>query len=136
VVKDHLKLVSCERDGKDANIGRSTFALTVPISLCNGGSNLHGGAVALIFDLCTSMTVAAVAREGFWDSAHVSRTLNCTYLRPAPVGTTLLIESEVVHLGKTMGMLKGVMRREGDGAVCYTCEHGKVQVEIMTRPKL
>lgn len=99
------------------------------------------------------MTVSAVAREGFWDGAHVSRTLNCTYLRPAPEGTVLLVESSIVHLGKTMGQMTGVMKRKDDGKVCYTvghitsvlqdllltsrqCEHGKAQVEFMTKPKL
>jgi uncharacterized protein (TIGR00369 family) len=101
----------------------------VPLALCNPGGNLHGGAVALIFDMCTSMTIAPVSREGFWDSGHVTRTLNCAYLRPAPAGTVLLVESEVVHLGKTMAQLKGVMRRKSDGKVCYTCEHGKAKVE-------
>jgi uncharacterized protein (TIGR00369 family) len=100
----------------------------VPRSLCNAGGNLHGGAVALVFDMCTSMAVAPVSREGFWDTGHVSRTLNCTYLRPAPEGTVLLVECEVVHLGKTLAQLKGVMRRKSDGMVCYTCEHGKAKV--------
>jgi len=132
-VKDHLKLVSVSVSPKDPNIGNSTFELVVPRSLCNAGANLHGGAVALIFDICTSMTVGAVAREGFWDSGHVSRTLNCTYLRPAPEGTTILVESEIVHLGKSLGQMKGVMRRKDDGAICYTCEHGKAKVDFKPR---
>jgi acyl-coenzyme A thioesterase 13 len=103
--------------------------LTVPRALCNASGSIHGGAVATLFDICTSLTVAAVVRDGFWDTGHVTRTLNCTYLRPAPEGTTLLIESEIVHLGKQLGQLKGVMRRKEDGAVCYTCEHGKARTE-------
>src|ERR1700753_4168196 len=75
--------------------GRATFSLLVPKSLCNAGNNLHGGAVALIFDMCTSMAVIVASREGFWDTGHVSRTLNCTYLRPAPEGTELIVEAEV-----------------------------------------
>jgi acyl-coenzyme A thioesterase 13 len=77
---------------------RATFSLKVPLSLCNGGGNLHGGAVALIFDICTSVAVIVSSREGYWDSGHVSRTLNCTYLRPAPEGTELIVEAEVCVL--------------------------------------
>jgi uncharacterized protein (TIGR00369 family) len=101
--------------------------MTVPHHMCNMGNNLHGGAVALIFDMCTSVAIHAVSSEGFWDSGHVSRTLNCTYLRPAPEGTKIYIECEVLHLGKRMGQLRGLIRTE-DGKVCYTCEHGKAVV--------
>jgi hypothetical protein len=37
----------------------------------------------------------------------------------------VLVESEVVHAGKRLCSLKGVMKRESDGAVMATCEHGK-----------
>lgn len=92
--------------------------------------------MATIFDTTTSMAVAPVARKGFWDIGHVTRTLNCSYLRPAPEGIELLIECEVVHLGKRIGMLKGVMRRKDDGAVCYTCEHQKALAEFKPKYKL
>ena len=102
--------------------------MTVPRTLCNMSGSLHGGAVALIFDICTSVTIAIAAKEGFWDHGHVSRTLNCTYLRPAAEGQKVLVESEVVHLGRRMGVVRGVIRGaegEGKGKVYYTCEHGK-----------
>ena len=104
--------------------------MTVPHALCNMSGSLHGGAVALIFDICTSVTIAIAAKEGFWDLGHVSRTLNCTYLRPAAEGQKVLVESEVVHLGRRMGVVRGVIRGaegegEGEGKVYYTCEHGK-----------
>ncbi|KAF2867931.1 HotDog domain-containing protein, partial [Massariosphaeria phaeospora] len=103
------------------------FSLKVSQSLCNPSGTLHGGAVALIYDVCTSMALELCSEDGFWDTGHVSRTLNCTYLRPAREGATLTVESEVVNLGRRMAMLKGVMRGE-DGKICSTCEHGKVAV--------
>lgn len=83
------------------------------------------------------MTIAPLAREDFWDTGHVSRTLNCTYLRPAPIGSEVLIESEVVHLGRRMGLLRGSMKLKDNGKICYTCEHGKAAVEnpIMALPR-
>jgi acyl-coenzyme A thioesterase 13 len=55
--------------------------------------------------------------------------VNCTYLRPAPEGAKVYVESKVVHLGKRMGLTVGVMRLDSmDGKVCYTCEHGKATV--------
>lgn len=105
----------------------TVFSMTVPGELCNMSGSLHGGAVALIFDIATSTAITASSKDGFWDTGHVSRTLNCTYLRPAPEGAKISIESEVVHLGKRMGLTRGVIKTE-DGKVCYTCEHGKASV--------
>ncbi|KIW02662.1 uncharacterized protein PV09_06099 [Verruconis gallopava] len=126
--RPHLKLVSVTVDAKDPTLCKTVFAFTVPPILSNAGGNLHGGAVAVIFDVCTSMTVAAAARDGFWDSGHVSRSLNCQYLRPVPTGGKVLIESEVVAMGKMLGQVRAEMRREEDGKVCYTCVHDKVQL--------
>jgi acyl-coenzyme A thioesterase 13 len=83
--------------------------------------------------MCTSMAVAPVSRAGFWDQGHVSRTLNCTYMRPAVMGEECLVESEVVHLGKRMGVVRGVIKRKKDGVVLYTCEHGKATVDQKER---
>lgn len=79
--------------------------------------------------MCTSMTVAPVAAKGFWDKGNVSRTLNCTYLRPAFRGSKCTVESEIVHMGARAGMVRAVIRNE-EGKVCYTCEHGKVPVDF------
>ena len=99
--------------------------LEVLPELCNQTGNMHGGAVAMILDNLTSLPIAAVSSKGFWDMGHVSRTINCTYLRPAPMNTKCTVETEIVHLGKGAGMLRGVIKN-ADGKVCYTCEHGKV----------
>ena len=43
-----------------------------------------------------------------------------TYLRPVPEGEVILIESEVVHAGKRLCLIKGVVRRRRDGLVVAT----------------
>jgi acyl-coenzyme A thioesterase 13 len=130
-----LKLVKAEVLPNDPNRAVTVFELKAIPTLCNGTGNLHGGAVALIFDMCTSMTVAPVARKGFWDTGHVSRTLNCTYLRPIKMNEDCLVESEIMHLGKQMGMVRGVIKRKSDGAICYSCEHGKAAYNHSERVK-
>ncbi len=42
----------------------------------------------------------------------------------------MLVESEVVHAGKRLCSLTGVMKRERDGAVMATCEHGKGEFTV------
>lgn len=61
--------------------------------------------------------------------AGVTRTLSVTYIRPVPMGEEVLVESEVVHAGKRLCTIKGVMKRKSDGAVLTTCEHGKVSID-------
>lgn len=39
------------------------------------------------------------------------------------------METQVVHLGKQMGQMTGVMRLGSkNGKVAYMCEHGKVNI--------
>ncbi|CAI6335837.1 unnamed protein product [Periconia digitata] len=119
-----LESASFEPTHASPHNGKTVYSLVVPRTLCNLGGNLHGGAVALIFDISTSLAITAVSKPGFWDSGNVSRNLNCTYLRPVAEGQKIWIESEVVHLGRRMGLTRALIRTE-DGKVCYTCEHSK-----------
>lgn len=119
-----LESVSTKRTKENPNDSKTVYTMTVPEQFRNVTGALHGGAVALIFDICTSTVIPPCARDGFWDTGHVSRTLNCTYLRPVMVGEKIWIESEAVHLGKRLATLKGVIKNK-DGKVCYTCDHQK-----------
>lgn len=91
--------------------------------------NLHGGCAATLFDWATTLPLALVNKPGFWQYLGVSRTLNVTYLRPVPSGCEVLIECEVVQLGKRMCTIKGVMKRKQDGAIMAVCEHGKFNID-------
>ena len=42
-------------------------------------------------------------KEGMFRLGGVSRGLNCVYLRPAPVGSEVLLRAEVEAVGKRMG---------------------------------
>jgi len=78
--------------------------------------------------MCTSIAMQAVAPPGSWVNGGVSRVLSVSYLRPAPQGEDLLLECEVTHVGKTLALLRGTLKRERDGAVVSTCEHNKAAV--------
>lgn len=58
----------------------------------------------------------------------VTRTLNVSYLRAVPVGTTVRISAEVVQVGKTMALIVGRMTSPDGETVYCTCEHHKVNV--------
>lgn len=84
---------------------------------------------ASIFDVLTSVALQAVTTKDGWLNAGVSRNLLCTYIRPAPEGEELLLDCEIVHVGKSLALLKGVLKRKRDGAVISTCEHNKAFVD-------
>ncbi|KAI9054615.1 hypothetical protein LZ554_001768 [Drepanopeziza brunnea f. sp. 'monogermtubi'] len=130
--RNNLKLISASAHPT----GRVLFRYTVQPTHCNRLGNLHGGCTATIFDFATTCALPPIAAPGFWVFAGVSRTLNVTYLRPIPVGETVLVECEVVHAGKRLCSLKGSMKRERDGAVMATCEHGKVSIDPPAAGKL
>ena len=68
-----MESVTWTPSAANPNDARTVFSFVVPPELCNAGGTLHGGAVALIFDITTSIAIRACCREGFWDFAHVSR---------------------------------------------------------------
>jgi acyl-coenzyme A thioesterase 13 len=71
----------------------------------NGFRNLHGGCAATLFDWTTTLAVCPISKPRFWNFKGISRTLNVTYLRPVPEGEVVLIENEVVHIGKRLCMI-------------------------------
>lgn len=56
----------------------------------------------------------------------VSRSLNVTYLRPVPVGATVVVTANVVHAGRKLATVRGVIVNKEDGKICSMAEHLKV----------
>jgi acyl-coenzyme A thioesterase 13 len=80
-------------------------------------------------DNLTTTALMPLARKGFWAFAGVSRTLNCTYLRPVPLGEEVEVVCDVIHAGVRNAALRGEIRRVRDGATLVVAEHGKASVD-------
>ncbi|KAM0431843.1 hypothetical protein ACHAPT_005094 [Fusarium lateritium] len=126
----HISLVSVDSEKS------CTFLFTVQPDNCNRHRSLHGGCAASLFDYLTTLPIALVNRPGFWQSMGVSRTLNVTYMRPVPVGEEVLIECEIIQVGRKLATLRGTMRRRSDGLLMATCEHGKVNIDADLEAKM
>ena len=133
-VKKQVKLKELNVHGPASATG--TFTFKVDGFYCNGSGNLHGGAQSMMYDICSSLVLQSIGKRGGWINAGVSRTLTVNYLRPAPEGTELEMECEVVAAGKTLSMLRAVLRRADNGAAISTCEHNKVAVASKPNWKL
>ncbi|KAL7937962.1 HotDog domain-containing protein [Trichoderma chlorosporum] len=121
-----LKVVSASSSRPHPSV---TFSFTVEQKHTNGLSNMHGGCSASLLDLCTSMVLVLVSKPGFWQTMGVSRTLNTTYMRPVPVGMEVLMECEILQVGKKLCALRGTMKRKSDGELLCICEHNKVNID-------
>ncbi|KAF3070814.1 putative thioesterase superfamily protein [Daldinia childiae] len=110
-----------------------TFRFTVQPIHSNGLGNLHGGCASTIFDACTTLPLHLISKPGFWQYTGVSRTLNVTYLRPVPVGTTVDIKCDILHAGRKLCALRGEMKAVIDdsreGPLLVVCEHGKASTD-------
>jgi uncharacterized protein (TIGR00369 family) len=100
------------------------WSLVIGSELCNKGGNLHGGAAATLLDNLTSTALVTIAKEGFLDGGHVSRTITMSYLRPVPMGAKVTVECEVLAAGRNTANVLGKVYNE-EGKLCVTCVHDK-----------
>ena len=107
--------------------GLTTWSFTVPPNALNKGGTLHGGAAATLMDTLTSMSVTAVAKEGYLDCGHVSRTLTVSYLRPLRQGERCIVETEMISASGRTVHVRGIIKGE-DGQAAVSAVHDKVLV--------
>lgn len=111
------------------------FEVNVVQQLCNPMHNMHGGAVALLADMATTMAAAPAAREGFWEFGGVSRTLSVTFIKPIPRGTTARVECTLLSVGARLSLLRCIIKDSVSHALLATAEHGKVALSAQIDKK-
>lgn len=125
------------RDGSillEAETNKTVWEMKIGPHLCNRTGNLHGGAAATIMDLLTSTVLATIAKPGFLDGGHVSRTITMTFLRPVPNGAIARIECEVQSAGKKTANIHGKLYV--NGKLSIICMHDKAVIpQNATRAK-
>ncbi|KAF2008766.1 thioesterase family protein-like protein [Aaosphaeria arxii CBS 175.79] len=125
-VMRNMKLVDAGMDGS------VEFELLITPSYSNLNNVMHGGAAGVIFDMSTTTALCPLAQPGSWEfMGGVTRTLNISYLKAVPIGTTVRLKSKVMSVGRQMAMVRGTMESL-DGRVTYcTVEHHKVNAPVL-----
>ncbi|KIX09205.1 uncharacterized protein Z518_00284 [Rhinocladiella mackenziei CBS 650.93] len=127
-MREHISVVSATRSADKA---AAVFEMKAAPVFTNRMGNMHGGAVAMIHDMCTTMTAAPLAKKEFWWFGGVSRTLSITYLRPVRKDMELSIECEVLQQGMRLSTIRSQMRNKKTGALLSVAEHNKASIDFV-----
>ncbi|CAM0139537.1 hypothetical protein VKS41_004647 [Umbelopsis sp. WA50703] len=101
------------------------FEFVVAENHTNGIGNLHGGCVATLIDLCSSLAILVSHEKHVpWRTPGISTELAVSYIAGAPEGTKLRIENELLRSGKTLANLYTKIYNES-GKLCYSGTHTK-----------
>lgn len=130
-MRDYIKIVSATRTGSTAS---ATFEMVAGPIFLNRLGNMHGGAIAMIFDMCTTMTAAPLSQQDFWRFGGVSRTLNITFLNPVQEGQEILIECSVLQQGSRLSTISGRMVDKATGKLLSVAEHNKASIKFVEPP--
>ncbi|KAF2715144.1 thioesterase family protein-like protein [Pleomassaria siparia CBS 279.74] len=125
-VMKNMKIVDAGTDGS------VSFELTVGPNFSNLNDVMHGGAAGVIFDMATTSALCPVAKPGYWEFlGGVTRSLNISYLKAVPIGTSVRLDSKIISVGRQMAMIRGTMKSL-DGKTTYcTVEHHKVNAPVL-----
>ncbi|GAM17092.1 hypothetical protein SAMD00019534_002670 [Acytostelium subglobosum LB1] len=93
-----------------------TMTMVVPQELCNVLSTLHGGAMATLVDVVSSIAIIASDPERMPPSVSVD--LSVSYAATAPVGEKITIESTVLKIGKNLAFTDTAIYNNHNKIVC------------------
>ncbi|KAK8854517.1 hypothetical protein IAR55_003256 [Kwoniella newhampshirensis] len=91
--------------------------------------NMHGAAYAWVFDSCTSAALIGIHTPTFWGPpmlSGISLSMELQYLNPAPMGTRVLIEVEIVKCSPRLANLRCEVKDMKTGKIYGTGTHLKL----------
>ncbi|KDN52778.1 Thioesterase/thiol ester dehydrase-isomerase [Tilletiaria anomala UBC 951] len=113
-----VKLVHAERSNNNKQ-SQIVVEMQIKEKHCNQLGNLHGGCAASLLDNITSIGLYFHTSGVFgdpWSLLGVSQSINIQYLAPAPLGSWIDIETQVVAVGKTVSLMTcEIWTKDGPG---------------------
>lgn len=74
--------------------------------MCNPTMNAHGGFIAWLVDVCSSLPVLACSTQGRWATAGVSTSIHTQYLHAIPLGTKVKVVSSLMRVAKSTAWIE------------------------------
>ncbi|KND04689.1 uncharacterized protein SPPG_08840 [Spizellomyces punctatus DAOM BR117] len=103
-----------------ARPGQLVFEVTVTKDLLNHFGALHGAAIALMVDFCTSLALISAGKD-----AGASVDLSTQYLSSAREGDVVLVSADIVKTGGTLAFTKTVICAKDSGKIIASGTHMK-----------
>ncbi|KAN0042144.1 hypothetical protein ACTFIV_004703 [Dictyostelium citrinum] len=127
--KQFLELCTCEKLEK----GKVVMSMTVNERYCNILSNLHGGAIATLTDVISSIAILTTNLEVIVPSVSVE--IGMVYSSPAPIDRKIFIVSSVYKQGRNLAFTETTiyLDSEDSGIVVAKGSHTKF---IVNKSKL
>ncbi|EEU04077.1 thioesterase superfamily protein [Dictyostelium discoideum AX4] len=119
--KQFLELCTCEKLEK----GKVVMSMTVDEKYCNVLSNLHGGAIATLTDVISSIAILTTNLDAIVPSVSVE--ISMVYSNPAPVDRKIFIVSSVYKSGRNLAFTETTiyLDSEDSGIVIAKGSHTK-----------
>lgn len=102
----------------DGNPQTSSVTLRFPVLPWEGNRTglLHGGIIASMLDHVCNLTVSYYL--GHWAP---TLSMNLDYIRPAPIGETLLATASIISQGRKIIRISGRLTEEKSGKLIAIC---------------
>lgn len=96
----HIYMGLKEADHSDSSQG---FVLTVDSKIANNSHMMHGGMVSTALDVAAAHAIFPTLAD---NEVVLTNSLTVSYLRPAPVGSTIWVRAEVLRRGRATAFLR------------------------------
>ena len=100
--------------------GKASFKMRVEEGHTNGVGTLHGGMTATLIDNLTTVVILTEPPH----QPGVSVDMSISYLRPAKVGEEILINAELVKMGRSLAFTSAELLHK-DGKLIAKGSHTK-----------
>jgi len=124
---EHIKFEKVQMDSEKSPSGTASeftaiFSFPVLSKYANLYGTLHGGVIASLVDVISTIPIAIV------DKTHrggVSSDLQVSYVNAARIGETVLIEASCTKAGKSLAFSHTRLRERESGRLVATASHTK-----------